>query len=310
MSAKHHRAGLHGGANARASSLKFGTSIPQCDAQLRRLFTRHQNLRTRHLRKFAARQYVEKATEVTTESADDASKGLVEIHRLGLAWNCRRSLEPPGLERSNSPQTLRRKRPRKALDGVHNCTITQIQPMRVESDRRTQPVLRIRCDLHGIVPVVRALWILVMVGCAPTIDGPMERARAADQHRAAQLAAQLRLLPSAAATHVMIRTLPPDPFTNAAPAPFASALIVIDDPVHRSSVADAATRLVRAAVPEVLRPEVVIAVTTPRPQLASVGPFNVRASARPWLIGALIVGLSLIGLFAGFIAWRERKRGT
>jgi len=152
---------------------------------------------------------------------------------------------------------------------------------------------------------MRALWILAIVGCAPTIDGPIERARLADREDAAALTAQLRALPGATAAEVIIRRPARDPFTNAAPPTMASVVIVIDDPAYRSAIADATTRLVHAVVPEVNQPEIVVQHRVAQPQVVS-SKLNVGAPTKSRFSGALIIALSLIAVFAGYIAWRER----
>lgn len=108
----------------------------------------------------------------------------------------------------------------------------------------------------------------------------------------------------------MLRRPVRDPFANSAAAGYASVVIVVHDPAYRSAVSETAARLVRAVVPEIDHPEIVVETRPPAPKLASVGPFTVSASAKPRLVVTLIAGMLLIAALAGYIAWRERSRAT
>lgn len=140
------------------------------------------------------------------------------------------------------------------------------------------------------------------------VDTPTERARASDRDDAARLALQLRSLPGAVAAEVMLRRRVRDPLTNTEPTPYASAAIVVDSPAYRGAAVAATTRLLRAAAPEVVRPEVLVAVAAPRAAMASVGPFEVAPATRPRLMATLIGGLLVIAALAAYIAWRARRQ--
>lgn len=145
-----------------------------------------------------------------------------------------------------------------------------------------------------------------MFACAPPIDAPADKARIADSEDAARLAIQLRSLPGTTAAEVLLRRPVPDPFTNTTPPPYASAAIIVDDPLYRTTAIAAATRLVRAAVPEVAHPEIVVEVEERRPAIERVGPFRVEVTTKPRLMATLLAGLLLIGTLAGYIAWKMR----
>lgn len=157
---------------------------------------------------------------------------------------------------------------------------------------------------------MRALWFLAISACAPIVDAPTERARTADREDAAQLSVQLRSLPGIATAEVMLRRSVRDPLTGSAPAPYASAVIVVDTPFYRSSSEAGAIRLIRAAVPEVERPEILVEVGRPPPKMASVGPFQVATGTKPRLMATLIVGLLLIAMLAGYVAYLARRQAA
>lgn len=104
----------------------------------------------------------------------------------------------------------------------------------------------------------------------------------------------------------MLRRPVRDPFTHTTPTPYASATVIVDAPLYRPAAIAATTRLVRAAVPEVAHPEIVVEVAETRPTLANVGPFRVEASTKSRLMATLLTGLLLIAAMAGYIAWKLR----
>jgi len=146
----------------------------------------------------------------------------------------------------------------------------------------------------------------VLVACAPTVDGPAERAHAADREDGARLTRALHDLPGVVAVHPELHHAVRDPFTNASSAPSALVLIVVDDQADPTAIETTTTRLVHAAMPDVTTPEIVVAVGAHRPELARVGPFVVDARTKPRLVGVLVVGLAIIAALAGYIAWRAR----
>ena len=153
--------------------------------------------------------------------------------------------------------------------------------------------------------VIRALAVMV-VACAPQIDGPHERARALDRVDGDHLSAELRELPGAVRADVALHRPARDAFTGEADPATGSVVVVIDDAADRPAVIDAATRLVRATAPQIAHPEIVVEVGAHRAELATVGPFTVEARSKRLLAAALIAGLALIAALAGFVAWTAR----
>ncbi|MBS1122221.1 MAG: hypothetical protein H6Q90_4449 [Deltaproteobacteria bacterium] len=152
-------------------------------------------------------------------------------------------------------------------------------------------------------------WILALVlaACAPTVDGPVERQRAADLADGDQLAAQLAALPGVVQAKVLLRHAARDPLATTAPSPAGASLVVIvDDQADRVAVADAARQLANAAAPE-LAPTIIVEVGASRPTLAKVGPFTVEAASKGPLRAVLGISLAVIAVLAGWIAWRERR---
>jgi len=148
-------------------------------------------------------------------------------------------------------------------------------------------------------------WILALVlaACAPTVDGPVERQRAADLADGDQLAA----LPGVVQAKVLLRHAARDPLATTAPSPAGASLVVIvDDQADRVAVADAARQLANAAAPE-LAPTIIVEVGASRPTLAKVGPFTVEAASKGPLRAVLGISLAVIAVLAGWIAWRERR---
>jgi hypothetical protein len=149
--------------------------------------------------------------------------------------------------------------------------------------------------------------VVVAVGaCAPTVDGPVERQRAADRADAERLRAQLTALPGVARAEVIVQRPARDPLATVAPAPAAASLvIVVDDRADRANVETAARALSHAIVP--VEPTVVVEVGVERPELAAVGPFRVVASSRGPLKAVLAGALAIIAALAGWIAWSYRR---
>ena len=117
--------------------------------------------------------------------------------------------------------------------------------------------------------VPRALAVMV-VACAPHVDGPVDRARAIDRADGDRLAAELRELPGAVGAAVALHRPVHDPFSGAIDAPSAAVLVTIDDRADRAAVTTTATRLVHAIAPEITAPTVVVEIGAHRPVLASV----------------------------------------
>ena len=155
---------------------------------------------------------------------------------------------------------------------------------------------------------IGAGFIAMMFACAPPIDGPVERARAADRSDGDRLAVELRALPGAIAADVVLHRPARDPFTGSAGPATAGVVVTVDDRADRVAIANAATRLVHAAAPELDHPDVVVTVGAQRAELASVGPFTVEAHTKPRLAAALVAGLAMIAALAGYIAWTARPR--
>jgi type III secretory pathway lipoprotein EscJ len=152
------------------------------------------------------------------------------------------------------------------------------------------------------------LAVAIVVACAPSIDGPIERQRSADRVDADRLASQLAQLPGAVRAEVTLHRPVVDPLTNSATPPSAAILVVIDDKADRRAVTRSAIALVRGTAPEISEPEIVVELGATRPTLASVGPFTVEAGSKPKLVAALAMSFALIAALAGWLAWRERWR--
>ena len=153
------------------------------------------------------------------------------------------------------------------------------------------------------------MFAVACAACAPTVDGPVERQRAADREDSLALGAQLARLPGATSATATVHRAARDPLGVGAPSSGAVAvLIVIDDATDRAATASAATTLVRAAIPEVSAPAIVVAVGAHRPELANVGPFEVDRASAGALKAVLAGALALIAALAGWIAVRERQR--
>jgi len=151
-------------------------------------------------------------------------------------------------------------------------------------------------------------WLLVLlVACAPVVDGPVEQQRAADRSDGDRLAVQLAALPGVVRTEVIVRRAARDPLAPRDPvAPStASIVVIVDDQADRSATAVATKRLAGAAVPGI-EPAIVVEVGAVRPVLAKLGPFTVEASSKQPLKIALALVLALLAAVAGYVAWRTR----
>lgn len=154
-----------------------------------------------------------------------------------------------------------------------------------------------------------ALVVIALVACAPTVDGPVERQRGADREDSVALGVQLAKLPGAVSATATIHRSTRDPLGVSAPSTASAAvLIVVDDATDRAATTAAATTLVRAAVPEVTAPAIVVLVGAHRAELAKVGPFVVDKGSAGALKAALAMALVVIVALAGWIAVRERRR--
>jgi type III secretory pathway lipoprotein EscJ len=173
-------------------------------------------------------------------------------------------------------------------------------------------------DLRGLNPPTQAsarvyrrlvrFLIVLLVACAPQIDGPLERQRALDRDDSARLAAQLAQLPGAVRADVTLHRPTVDPLSETVTPASAAVLIVVDDKADRRALERSAVSLVRGTAPEIAEPAIVVEVGAVRPELATVGPFSVEARSKPRIIAAFGIALSLIAALAGFVAWRERFR--
>jgi hypothetical protein len=160
------------------------------------------------------------------------------------------------------------------------------------------------------VAIALAICSLAWAGCAPVVDGPLERQRAADRDDGARLAALLARLPGAVTAEVVLQRAMRDPLATTPPTTAAlSAVITIDDPAQRAAVGAAAERLARAALPGVAPAiEIHAAAVTRRDgrradALARVGPFTVEASSRAPLKAVLAACCLAIAALAGALAW-------
>lgn len=150
----------------------------------------------------------------------------------------------------------------------------------------------------------------MLVGCAPTVDGPVERQRAADLADGDRLALELAALPGAVTARATLHRPAADPLSVAPPSPAGAAiLVVIDDKADRVATTRDARALVRAAAPEIANPEVVVEVGAVRAELATVGPFTVEARSRGLLRGVLGTLLALVAALAGWIAISAARHG-
>ena len=165
-----------------------------------------------------------------------------------------------------------------------------------------------RTRIAFLVAARLASFTVVLAACAPTIDGPVERQRAADRADADRLALQLAQLPGVVRAEATLRRPTVDPLTEAATPPSAAVLVVVDDKADRRAITRAAAALLRGTAPEIPDPEIVVEIGAIRPVMAKVGPFSVDAKSKRALVGALGLAFGLVAALAIWIAWRERWR--
>ena len=146
---------------------------------------------------------------------------------------------------------------------------------------------------------------MVVIACAPQIDGPLEQQRARDTADATALAAQLTALPGAVHADVTLHRAVTDPLGASQPAA-AAVVVIVDDKADRATIERAKRVLLRGTAPDIADPQVAIEVGATRPELAKVGPFTVEARSKGRLVALLAAALGLIATLAGWIAWRER----
>ncbi len=155
-----------------------------------------------------------------------------------------------------------------------------------------------------------ALAISASAGCAPAIDGPIERQRAVDRDDGDRLAIQLAQLPGVVTATVVLHHAMRDPLavTPAAAATF-SAVITTDDQADPAAIRGATARLARAALPELAAtaPAIEINASVHRPSVAKLGPFWVEQASRTPLRAALALGCVMIAGLAGALALRARR---
>jgi type III secretory pathway lipoprotein EscJ len=157
---------------------------------------------------------------------------------------------------------------------------------------------------------VRFLIVMAIAACAPAIDGPVERQRAADRDDGDRLSTQLATLPGVVSAKATLHHPAHDPLVAAAPVDpaAASVAIVVDDKADRTAIERDTRRLVHAVIPEVAEPTMVVTVGAVRPELVDVGPFRVEAGSRRLLTATLVVALGAIAALAGWIVYT--RRGT
>lgn len=203
--------------------------------------------------------------------------------------------EPVRLQCSETAHRVRRQQPGEVLDGVHFNNRTR------RGCRSRTHVLRASVDLVRI-----ALVALLVVACAPTIDGPVERQQQADRIDSARLASQLGQLPGAVRAEVTLHRPTIDRLTQTATPGSAAILVVIDDRADRRAITRSTIALARGTAPEISEPAIVVEIGATRPTLASVGPFTVEARSKRLVVATLAIACALIAVLAGWIAWRER----
>lgn len=152
---------------------------------------------------------------------------------------------------------------------------------------------------------VRILALLVVIACAPQIDGPLEQQRSRDAADAAALAAQLGALPGAVHADVTLHHAVTDPL-GASQRAAAAVVVIVDDKADRAAIDRSTRALLHGTAPEIADPQIAIEVGATRPELATVGPFTVEARSKGRLVALLAAALGLVAALAGWIAWRER----
>lgn len=156
-----------------------------------------------------------------------------------------------------------------------------------------------------------AIAVVIATGCAPPVDGPLERQRAIDRDDGDRLAAQLVQLPGVVAANVVLHHAMRDPLA-VAPATAATfgAVIATDDQAAPDAIRAATIRLAHAVVPElagIAALPIEINATVHRATLAQVGPFWVTASSRTPLRAVLALGCVAIAGLAGTLAFSARR---
>jgi hypothetical protein len=153
--------------------------------------------------------------------------------------------------------------------------------------------------------LARVAIAVAISGCAPAVDGPVERQRAIDREDSARLTALVARLPGVVTAEVALRRAMRDPLATAPPSPAAfSAVITVDDPARGDAIGATTERLARAALPELATPVIEIhAAARQDAALARVGPFSVEASSRAPLKAVLATGCLAIAALAGALAW-------
>jgi len=150
-----------------------------------------------------------------------------------------------------------------------------------------------------------AVIACVLAACAPIVDGPAERARAADLADSDRLATTLAALPDAIAARASLHRAVRDPLTGATSAASAYALVVVDGDVDATRVL--ARAFVLAAAPGIANPTVLVVRGARRPELRAVGPFVVERGSRSALIATLAGGLVVIAVLALALARKLRS---
>jgi len=155
-----------------------------------------------------------------------------------------------------------------------------------------------------------AIAVVIATGCAPPVDGPLERQRAIDREDGDRLAAQLRQLPGVVAATVVLHHAMRDPLAVAPPAGATfGAVIATDDQAAPDALRAATLRLAHAALPELAGTATLpiqINATVHRATLAQVGPFWVETSSRTPLRAVLALGCLAIAGLAGTLARSAR----
>ena len=149
---------------------------------------------------------------------------------------------------------------------------------------------------------------IALVGCAPSVDGPIDHQRTIDRADAVRLASQLAKLPGAVRAEVTLHRPVVDPLTEASTPPSAAVLVIVDDKADRRAVTRSTVALLHGTAPEIPEPEIVVELGAVRPQMASIGPLSVEARTKPKLIALFAIAFALIAGLAGWVAWRERAR--
>ncbi len=150
-------------------------------------------------------------------------------------------------------------------------------------------------------------WLLVLlVACAPVVDGPVEKQRTVDRGDGDRLAAQLAALPGVVRSEVMLQRPVRDPLgVEPAAAASASIVVIVDDQADRAATLESTKQLATAALPSV-EPAIVVEVGAVRPVMTKLGPFTVEASSKRPLKIALASVFAVLAALSGWVAWRAR----